>query len=175
MAKFLQKFQDAKAYENAEHQYPNISLVEGEGLIWTAENPDKATILFSDSEIKWTLDDYTYDYAESGELDVDINAVNDLYNALANPKDYGVTTSNAWFEWNGTRYDANADIKSGNGEGEFNIVLSVATRSAAPQLYYTFTLSDFNKAAGRYDNVVVEEIESRIAHWGLNYTIGEPL
>lgn len=37
MAQFIQKFTDAKAYENAEHQYPNISLVEGEGLIWTAE------------------------------------------------------------------------------------------------------------------------------------------
>ena len=169
MAQFIQKFTDAEDYENAEHQYPNISLVEGEGLIWTAENPDKATILFSDSEIKWTLDDYIYDYAESGELDVDINAVNDLYNALTGST-YIVSTSNAWFEWNGTRYDANADIKS-DGEGEFNIVLSVATRSAAPQLYYTFTLSDFNKAAGRYDNVVVEEIECRIAHWGLNYTI----
>lgn len=37
MAQFIQKFTDSKAYENAEHQYPNISLVEGEGLIWTAE------------------------------------------------------------------------------------------------------------------------------------------
>lgn len=37
MAQFIQKFADSKAYNAAEHQYPNISLVEGEGLIWTAE------------------------------------------------------------------------------------------------------------------------------------------
>lgn len=177
MANFIQKFEDAKDYNASEHQYPNISLVEGEGLIWTAENPNKETILFNDSEIKWTLDDYTYDYAESGALDVDIEAVNNLYIALVNPKDYGVSTSNAWYEWNGTRYDANVELKSGgdakSDNVEFNIVLSVATRSAAPQLYYKFTLSDYSRTSGRYENVVVEEMESRIAHWGLNYTIEE--
>lgn len=44
MADFIQKFEDAEAYENAEHQYPNISLVEGEGLIWTAEADKKYDI-----------------------------------------------------------------------------------------------------------------------------------
>lgn len=178
MANFIQKFADAREYENAEHQYPNISLVEGEGLIWTAENPNKETILFNDSEIKWTLDDYIFDYAESGALNVDIEAVNNLYFALANPKDYGVSTSNAWYELNGTRYDANVTLKSGgdakSDNVEFNIILSVATRSAAPQLYYTFTLSDYSQTTGRYENVVVEEMECSIAHWGLNYAIGAP-
>lgn len=47
MAQFIQKFPDAEAYENAEHQYPNISLVEGEGLIWTAEEQKKYDINIS--------------------------------------------------------------------------------------------------------------------------------
>lgn len=37
MAQFIQKFASMEDYNGAEHQYPNISLVEGEGLIWTAE------------------------------------------------------------------------------------------------------------------------------------------
>lgn len=37
MAKFLQKFASIEDYNASEHQYPNISLVEGEGLIWKAE------------------------------------------------------------------------------------------------------------------------------------------
>lgn len=176
---YIQKFADAREYENAEHQYPNISLVGGEGLIWTAEEPARATILFNGSEIKWTLDDRSdWDYAKYGELDIDLEAVNNLYFALANPKDYGVSTSNAWYEWNGARYDANVDLKSGgdakSDDVEFDIILSVATRSAAPQLYYTFTLSDYSQTAGRYNNVVISEKNGQNATWGLNYTIGAP-
>ena len=37
MAEFIQKFESMEDYNASEHQYPNISLVEGEGLIWTAE------------------------------------------------------------------------------------------------------------------------------------------
>lgn len=37
MAQFIQKFASMEDYNAEEHQYPNISLVEGEGLIWTAE------------------------------------------------------------------------------------------------------------------------------------------
>lgn len=178
MANFIQKFTDAREYENAEHQYPNISLVEGEGLIWTAEEPARATILFNGSEIKWTLDDRSdWDYAKYGELDIDLEALNDFYVALANPKDYSISTSNVWFEWNGTRYDATVEVKSGDAKSdnfEFNIILSVATRSAVPQLYYTFVLSDYSQTAGHYNNVVINEKNGQIAHWGLNYTIGEP-
>ena len=37
MGIFIQKFASIEDYNGAEHQYPNISLVEGEGLIWKAE------------------------------------------------------------------------------------------------------------------------------------------
>ena len=37
MGNFIQKFASIEDYNADEHQYPNISLVEGEGLIWKAE------------------------------------------------------------------------------------------------------------------------------------------
>lgn len=172
---YIQKFNSIEEYNASEHQYPNISLVEGEGLIWNAENPDKATILFSDSEIKWTIDDRSqWDYAKYGALNIDLEAVNRFYKAVGNNT---ISTSNAWFEWNGTRYDAEVALKSGgdakSDNVEFDIILSVATRSAVPQLYYGFALSDFDKETGLYSNVVINENNGQNATWGLNYEINE--
>lgn len=39
MAKFIQKFNSLEAYNEAEHDYPNVSLVEGSGLLYQAEEP----------------------------------------------------------------------------------------------------------------------------------------
>ena len=44
MAQFIQKFESMEDYNASEHQYPNISLVGGDGLIWTAEEEKKYDI-----------------------------------------------------------------------------------------------------------------------------------
>lgn len=44
MGNFIQKFTSMEDYNASEHQYPNISLVEGEGLIWNAEEEKKSDI-----------------------------------------------------------------------------------------------------------------------------------
>lgn len=168
MANFIQKFADAREYENAEHQYPNISLVEGEGLIWTAENPDKETILFNGSEIKWTLDDVSWDYTD-GALDIDLNSVV-AFNAAVG--DGTVSTSNAWFELDGTRYDADVTLKGDGDSLRFSVILEAITntKSAAPQVYYNFTIIDGRDTV---EGLTVEENSGQIAHWGLNYTISD--
>lgn len=38
MAKYLQKFNSLEAYNEAEHDYPNVSLIDGEGLVYKAED-----------------------------------------------------------------------------------------------------------------------------------------
>lgn len=168
MAQFIQKFESMEDYNASEHQYPNISLVGGEGLIWTAENPNKETILFNDSEIKWTLDETQYDTMKSGALNIDLNAAATFYNAVGNGT---VSTSNAWFELDGTRYDAEVTLKGG-GSLSFNVILKAITntKSAVPQVYYHFTIIDGRDAA---EGLIIEETSNKIAHWGLNYTINE--
>lgn len=56
MANFIQKFVDMQEYNDGEHQYPNISLVEGEGLIWNAgaQEPD---VLLNAKKIRWNVTD----------------------------------------------------------------------------------------------------------------------
>ena len=53
MGNFIQKFASMDDYNVSEHQYPNISLVEGEGLVWTAEEEKK-------SDISITIGDKSY-------------------------------------------------------------------------------------------------------------------
>lgn len=45
---YIQKFESMEDYNASEHQYPNISLVEGEGLIWTAEKKYNIRISIGD-------------------------------------------------------------------------------------------------------------------------------
>ena len=167
MAQFIQKFESMEDYNASEHQYPNISLVEGEGLIWTAENPDKETILFNGSKIKWNIDNDSWDYTD-GALDIDLNSVVAFYAAVG---DGTVSTSNAWFELDGTRYDADVTLKGGDSL-RFSVILDpiISTKSAAPQVYYNFTIIDGRDAV---EGLTIEEHSGQIAHWGLNYTIEE--
>ena len=56
MANFIQKFVNMQEYNDEEHQYPNISLVEGEGLIWEAESPEP-DVLLNAKKIRWNVTD----------------------------------------------------------------------------------------------------------------------
>ena len=56
MANFIQKFADMQEYNDADHQYPNISLVDGEGLVWVEEAPEP-DVLLNASKIRWNVTD----------------------------------------------------------------------------------------------------------------------
>ena len=50
MGKWIQKFASRAAYEAADHDYPNVSLVDGEGLVYASETPsvfDKVMMYFN--------------------------------------------------------------------------------------------------------------------------------
>lgn len=179
MGNFIQKFRYKREYDEAEHQYPNISLIYGEdeekGLIWTAEEPARATILFNGSEIKWTVDVNQYDTMKSGTLGIDLNAAVAFNRAV---DDGTVSISNAWFELDGTRYDADAALVGGGDSLRFNVILNAITntKSAAPQfkkpttpqVNYTFEIIDGRDTV---EGLIIEENSAQTAHWGLNYTI----
>ena len=71
MAEYIQKFNSLEAYNAAEHDYPNISLVEGEGLIWEAESPEPdETYLFEYNNDAWHL------LIDRDIIDLNITSVN---------------------------------------------------------------------------------------------------
>jgi hypothetical protein len=54
MAKFIQKFSSTTEYNNAQHSYPNVSLV-GEGLVYASEAPSSE--MFGNVRITYTVGD----------------------------------------------------------------------------------------------------------------------
>lgn len=54
MAKFIQKFSSTTEYDNAQHNYPNVSLV-GEGLVYASEAPSSE--MLGNVRITYTVGD----------------------------------------------------------------------------------------------------------------------
>lgn len=168
MAQFIQKFTSREDYNASEHQYPNISLVEGEGLIWTAEEPEP-DVLLNGSKIKWNVTDgvnrTSVDYPSISFADAQtlINALNDDRNytvtATASYNDGGknnFTNVNCYFD-NITEQDAEIWI----ADVDVKIV--------------TLNLFNNTKAAAGYNAVTVnvERSDQATATWEINYTIEE--
>lgn len=164
---YIQKFTDAEAYENAEHQYPNISLVGGEGLIWTAEEPEP-DVLLNGSKIKWNVTDgqnrTSVDYPSIKFADAQtlMNALNDSKNytvtATASYNDGGknnFTDVNCYFD-NITKADAEIWIEN---EGIKIVTLNLFSNTKA--------------AAYNAVRINVERSDKSKATWEINYTIGE--
>lgn len=164
MAQFIQKFQSIEDYNGAEHQYPNISLVEGEGLIWKAEEiePD---VLLNGSKIKWNVTDgvrrSSLDYPSISLADAQT-----LINALNNPKDYTVTAT-------GSYNDDDEGVSIENGE---------VTWSLESSGYPIFSISDPNDTKTSYSMCFIGIEKGGEAYilvgkyggaatWEINYTI----
>lgn len=91
MAQFIQKFADRRDYEASEHQYPNVSLIEDEGLVYTMEQPEP-DVLLNGSKIKWNVTDgvdrTSVDYPSISFADAQT-----LINALNDDRNYTVTAT----------------------------------------------------------------------------------
>lgn len=92
MGNFIQKFASIEDYNASEHQYPNISLVEGEGLIWTAEKPEP-DVLLNANKIKWNVTDGSIQKTSEDTPSISVDDAQTLINALNNPKYYTVTAT----------------------------------------------------------------------------------
>lgn len=166
MANFIQKFADARDYEGAEHQYPNISLVEGEGLIWTAEEPEP-DVLLNGSKIKWNVTDGV-DRTSVDYPSISVNDAQTLINALNNDKDYTVTATGSY------NYDDGKDgVSIENGEVTWEL-----DNSGSP----IFSILDPNNTKTSYSMCIIEltkegEVQIFVAKyggtatWEINYTI----
>lgn len=110
MAQFIQKFANRRDYETSEHQYPNVSLIEDEGLVYTMEQPEP-DVLLNANKIKWNVTDgqnrSSLDYPSISFADAQtlINALNDdgNYTVTAtgsyNNDDEGVSIENGEVSW----------------------------------------------------------------------------
>lgn len=168
-AKFIQKFESIEEYNDNEHQYPNISLVEGEGLIWEAEEPEQEpNVLLNGSKIKWNVTDgvnrTSVDYPSISFADAQT-----LINALNDPKNYTVTATGSYndggknnftdvqcsFE-NITEQEAEIFIEN---EGIKIVTLNLFSNTKSPAPVYNAV------------TVNVERSDQPTATWEINYTI----
>lgn len=168
-AKFLQKFTDAKAYNAAEHQYPNISLVEGEGLIWTAEEPEP-DVLLNGSKIKWNVTDggnkTSIDYPS-----ISFSDAQTLINALNDTKSYTVTATASFNDGgknNFTDVECWLEAVSNNElTAYFNIDKDEVT------ICNISLFSNAKSPAFNAVEIVVSKSSYPTATWEINYTIEE--
>lgn len=169
MANFIQKFESIEDYNASEHQYPNISLVEGEGLIWEAEEPEP-NVLLNGSKIKWNVTDgqdrTSVDYPSISFADAQT-----LINALNDPKNYTVTAT-INFNYQDKTVLENAEVVFDARESNFEVYavngkdqiwvadISLFSNTKSPALVYNAVLIDVNND-GNWAT----------AKWEINYTI----
>lgn len=164
MANFIQKFVDMQEYIDNEHQYPNISLVEGEGLIWEAEAPEP-DVLLNGSKIKWNVTDgqerTSVDYPS-----ISFEDAQTLINALNNGAEVSAT---GWYDDGAKSFTGEVTYNLDNsGFPTFGII-----NPDSDSVYNVCYLSLYNNAKAPAYNaariVVVKYGGS--ARWGFTYEI----
>ena len=167
MANFIQKFTSMGDYNADEHQYPNISLVEGEGLIWTAEEPEP-DVLLNGSKIKWNVTDgvnrTSVDYPSISFADAQT-----LINALNDSKNYNVTATASYNDGGKNNF---TDVECWLEAVETNEI--TAYFNIGKDNVTICNISLFSSAkAPVYDGVeiVVSKSTYPTATWEINYTI----
>lgn len=166
MADFIQKFNSLEAYNAAEHDYPNISLVEGEGLVWKAEaEAQEPDVLLNASEIKWNVTDEqertSVDYPSISFADASnvISALNNGYYAEAT----------GWYDNGKTR--ENVDFTFVKGSNEFSITAAFGGEDISVATVYLFT-----NAKAPVPNAVgisVSKTTRPASTWYINYELKE--
>lgn len=164
-AKFLQKFDDMQEYNDAEHQYPNISLVDGEGLVWVAESPEP-DVLLNARKIRWNVTDgqerTSVDYPS-----ISFDDAQTLINALNNGDELVAT---GWFDDGEiTIEDAMVTYRlDNNGFPIFSIFDSDSDSSY--NLCYVGLFTDAKAPAYNATRIVVSKYGGN-ARWGFTYEI----
>ena len=170
---YIQKFDSLEDYNTNEHQYPNISLVEGEGLIWTAEgvkNYDISIAITDKDYLECSVfsnesadrETSTFDHPEWRE------GLNNLWTRLSNASelvDDNYTINYTTSKGDGNTVDFTYDfadtsgnkaavdystyrfgiIPKGFGEGAFVLTVEVAGGKSGD---YDFNVSFFNGTQG---------------------------
>lgn len=165
MAQFIQKFADRREYEASEHQYPNVSLIEDEGLVYTIESPEP-DVLLDANKIKWNVTDgqnrTSVDYPSISFADA-----HTLINALNNPKDYNVTATASYNDGGKNNF---TDVEcSFDNITEQNAEIWIADVGVK-----IVTISLFSNTRAPLYNAVqinVERSDEPAATWEISYTI----
>lgn len=165
MAQFIQKFADMQEYNDAEHQYPNISLVEGEGLVWEAEAQQEPDVLLNARKIKWNVTDgqerTSVDYPSISFTDAQT-----LINALNNGDELVAT---GWYVNGGKSFSGEVTYSLDNsGFPIFGII-----NPNNDSVYNVCYLSLYNNAKAPAYNaarIVVTKYGGN-AKWEINYEI----
>lgn len=164
MAQFIQKFADMHGYIDAEHQYPNISLVEGEGLIWEAESPEP-DVLLNARKIKWNVTDgqerTSVDYPS-----ISFEDAQTLINALNNGDELVAT---GWYVNGGKSFSGEVTYNLDNsGFPIFGII-----NPNNDMVYNVCYLSLYNNAKAPAYNAtaIVVSKYGGSARWEINYEI----
>ena len=161
MANFIQKFADMHGYIDAEHQYPNISLVEGEGLIWEAEAQEpEPDVLLNGSKIKWNVTDgqerTSVDYPS-----ISFEDAQTLINALNNGDEVSAT---GWYD-DGKSREENVEFTFNGSTDEIGI--SVNKIAVATVYLFGNTKAPVLNAVG----IGVSKADNPNASWEINYVI----
>ena len=173
MAQFIQKFANRRDYEASEHQYPNVSLIEDEGLVYTMEQPEP-DVLLNANKIKWNfIDDGVIDRTSVKYPSISVDDAQMLIRALNNPKDYNVNAT--------VTIDDGGKIKYTDAECWFKVV-----SSSEIQAYFNIDknetticniglFSSTKSPAYNAATVSVGNAMYRNATWEINYTIDNAL
>ena len=167
MAQFIQKFANRRDYEASEHQYPNVSLIEDEGLEYQWEQPEP-DVLLNANKIKWNVTDgqsrTSVDYPSISFADAQT-----LINALNNPNDYTVTAT-INFNYNDKTVLENAEVEFNTLESNF-VVYAVNGKN---QIWVADISLFSNTRAAAYNAVLIDVDNDgnwKTAKWEINYTI----
>lgn len=167
MANFIQKFADRREYEASEHQYPNVSLIEDEGLEYTMEQPEP-DVLLDANRIKWNVTDgqnrTSVDYPSISFADAQT-----LINALNNPKDYNVTAT-INFNYADKTVLENAEVEFNTRESNFEVYAV----NGKNQIWVA-DISLFSNTRAPLYNAVLIDVDNdgnwKTAKWEISYTI----
>lgn len=176
MAQFIQKFANRRDYEASEHQYPNVSLIEDEGLVYTMESPEP-DVLLNASKIKWNVTDGSTQKTSEDSPSISVDDTRTLINALNDPKDYNVTaTANYHFndEKAGVVYDY-TDVEVSwfldvTGHPTFQFVPDTENPEDIIKICFVDVYRDSDIA-----RIFVSKMTHSTATWEINYTIENAL
>lgn len=159
MANFIQKFVDMQEYNDGEHQYPNISLVEGEGLIWEAEAPEP-DVLLNANKIRWNVTDgeerTSVDYPS-----ISFEAAQTIINSLNNGDEVSAT---GWYD-DGKSREENVEFTFNGSTNEFGIYADKI--SVAAVFLFTNTKAPVPNAVA----IGVSKADNPNARWEITYEI----
>lgn len=164
MANFIQKFADMQEYNDADHQYPNISLVDGEGLVWVEEAPEP-DVLLNARKIRWNVTDgqerTSVDYPS-----ISFEDAQTLINALNNGDELVAT---GWYDVNGKSFTGEVTYElDGSGFPIFGIINP--NNDSVYNVCYVGLYNNAKAPAYNAARIVVSKYGGN-ARWEINYEI----